>query len=1361
MCSNQSHLSLYSCLFILIFSFVAQGQSYLVQTEQLSIEDGLSNRFVRSIVQDVRGFMWFATKNGLNRYDGYSFKVFTQRNSNIQSNFIDKVFEDADSNLWIGHAINNEATESFAAIDIMNINTFEIQPWETYLEGKLPCATEDIYEIYPSPTDKKLYITTKKGKVYIYKGNRQFDLLYEHEKAGTIRAFLIGKSYNWLYCYDELIALNKAGKIVGKHFVTIDESYRCNFMGEESNQEIWLATNDMFHPYEVYYWNLQTDSLKVNPPFTLFKEAIDLRVNAAFEYRPKTNCSIYQDRTSLRVFDANLKEVLNQSFSKNKGFIRAIYIDRQENIWVGVMTKGLIKISYQQNKFKSYLPDTSTRALIELSGDSILLLNSYGGQYTYNLLTNEKKLLDTLTYLDAQESQDGHFIWLSSPGLHIKKIEKKAPFKRRFYFYKKNEQQKKKQKTGVQSSSSWAIQEDTYGRLWIGTVNGLSWIKKGEDSISVFDDYRDCPELGNTLINFLHENEKGLWLATSQGLYLLNLKTGDFQRYNKEMKPPYQLPFNHIYHIYEDENDIFWLSTRGGGLIKFDLKTGVFKQFTKENGLSHNVIYAVLEDAEGYFWMSSDNGLMRMDPQNNVINTYSTEDGILDKEFNRKSAYQASNGKLYFGGLSGIVGFDPADFLNEIETNIPLQVVRYQYFNGNKGALLDATETFQEQQKIILDYTDRFFTIELALLDYRATNKRQYAYKIEGLEKDWNYTASNYIRVNGLAAGSYTLLVKGEGSNGLWSKEPLKIPVLVKQPFYLTWQFLLFSGILLLVVVILYSRWRVQRLYQVQMHLEKEVSKRTQKIEQQADELRALDDVKSRFFANISHELRTPLTLMLGPISAILEKHYGEKFEDIESILKLVKRNGIQLQHLIEEILILSKLEAQSVELDEKALCLYPLLKRLFFAFEAQADLQEIDWSFNCEIKKGVYVLLDANKFEKILNNLLSNALKYTPRGGRVVLNVAQEIIGAEQVLLQLEVIDSGKGIHPNDLPYVFDRFYQSKRKEAIVQGGTGIGLALTYEFVQLLKGSIKVESELNKGAKFSLSIPTSIVEKPILDLEVEPLEAEVLALSTLGPKNENSSTLLIVEDNKDMRSFLVDILGSYYNTLTAENGQIGLNVLTQNATEIDLIISDVMMPEMDGFELLQKVKSHIDWQQLPIVMLTARATEQDKLFALRIGVDDYLQKPFSPQELLVRVQNLLKNYGQRKAWQLEVSEENEKAGIEQEDSIPVVVDQWMENLETIAKREVGNTQFSITSLAYDLNLSERQLRRKIKTKTGLTPNQYFRVIKLDKAREYLEKRRYETVSEIAYKIGFSNVHYFSKIYQEQYGKKPIEYLKD
>ncbi|WMX13970.1 two-component regulator propeller domain-containing protein [Aureispira sp. CCB-E] len=1352
------HLFYYIFLLLFLNGFAAKGQSYLVQTEQLSIEDGLSNRFVRSILQDTKGFMWFATKNGLNRYDGYTFDVFTEKNTNLQSSFIDKIFEDADSNLWIGHAVNDGATERFSAIDIMDINTFEIKPLEKHLADELPCQIQDIYKIYSISENKNLYITTQKGAIYIYKGNKKFELYYKHPKASTIRAFFWGTLYNWVVCENTLMALDKQGQVVYQKDIKIDALYRCSFMGEESPYTIRLETNDKFHAYDNYYWNVKKDSLVINKPFDFLGKTIPMEVNAGFEHRPKTNCLVYQDRKSVCIFAPNQKVIYSQSFFKGRRFVRTVYVDRQENVWIGVLAQGLVKVSYQKNRFEPYLVDTSARSVIELYQDSVLLLNSYGGQYAYHLFTQEKKLLDTLAYLDAQKSQDGRFIWLSSPGLHVKRLERMPPFKEQFFFYKKKDQNKKEQQTGMRLSAAWSIYEDEKGRVWVGTVNGLSYIQQGEDSISVFDNYGDYPELAGAIVNSLHGNKHGVWLGTSQGLYLMNLKMEVIQRYSKEMKAPYKLPYNHIYHIHEDKKGILWLSTKGGGVIRYHIKTGTFKQFTTENGLSHNVVNAILEDDYGYFWMSSDYGLMRLNPKNDIINTYLTEDGILHTEFNRKSAYKASTGKLYFGGLSGIMGLDPADFLEEKLQDVPLHLVQFQYFNGKEGALIDATEEVVKQGKIVLDYTDRFFTVELALLDYKASNKRQYAYKIEGLEKDWNFTTNNSIRVNSLAAGNYTLLVKGEGSNGLWSTEPLKIPIIVKQPFYLTWQFLLFIAILLFVVVLLYSRWRVQRLYRVKMHLEQEVSKRTQKIEQQANELRELDNVKSRFFANISHELRTPLTLMLGPIGAILEKHYGEKFEDIEQVLELVKRNGIQLQGLIEEILILSKLEAKSVEIEENELQLIPFLKRLFFAFEAQANLQGLDWYFNSAISEDLYVVLDASKIEKILNNLLSNALKHTPRGGKVELKVTNKWMDNKALMLLIEVIDSGTGIHPDDLSHLFDRFYQSKQKEAIVQGGTGIGLALTKELVQLLKGRIEVHSEWTKGASFLVTIPSTKVEHPVQEWGSEP-EKEASVPIVTSTISKSTTTILIVEDNNDMRSFLADILQEY-QIITAENGRIGWDILSKQAHQIDLILSDVMMPEMDGFELLQKVKSHTEWQQLPMIMLTARATEQDKLFALRIGVDDYLQKPFSRQELLIRIQNLLQNYAQRKAWQLEAAKEEETSPKLSVNDSKVGGDKWMENLEAIAKREVGNTQFTITSLAYDLNLSERQLRRKIKTKTGLTPNQYFRVVKLEKAREYLENRHYETVSEIAYKIGFSNVHYFSKIYQEQYGKKPSEYLK-
>ena len=1359
---NWLRINIGLVLLLLSWAWGARGQSYLCKTEKLSVEDGLSNRFVRSMVQDFEGFMWLATKNGLNRYDGYQFKVFSEVNHGLQSNFIDKIYMDADSNLWLGYAVNNREREQFKGIDIFNTQSFK----PTSLEQKmdLPFAINEVYKIYPNETNHWLYILTTTGKIYVYKGKGKFELCYQHDETKIVFSFLEGQVYNWIWCGDDLIAVDKKFNLVARETIQEKLYHKHQFIGELNPSAVVLFSQRKKEGSKIWKWGLHRSLEKVDS-LDFFQQNPKVFMDANFRKVERWDGYLYQTRDVITFYDANKRPFYTHR-PKDGTFFRDYFVDNQGNIWLAITSEGIFKISCQKNKFTHYFKNIATRRITQLDSPNVLLVNAYGGRCVYDF-DNHTAVQTKLVGLDLCKSQDGTCFWASTEDMEIKRIRLSDLSQEEHFYYKEGDVKQQQKNRGSEfMNMTWAVYEDKKERLWLGTANGIAYKDKEMDSIRIYQQYNAYTSLSASIVNFFYENEQGMWIASSSGLYLLDTQKGIVAHYGKDEKADFPLLYNDLLHIHEDKDGIFWLSTRGGGILRLDLKTKDCQQLTTEQGLSHNVVYSILEDERGDFWMGSDYGLMRFNPRSSVINTYLVRDGIIHEEFNHKSYYQAKDGRLYFGGIKGVIGFHPDDFLEKRQQRLPLKIIRYQYFDGQESALLDKTDDLLKQQEIVLNYTDRFFTLDYALLDYNADKTNLYAYKIKGLDEEWRYEKDNSIRINGLDAGIYTLLVKGQGSNGLWSTNQLEIPIVVKQPFYLTWQFLLAVVVALIMGIYGYFRWRVIRLRRQQQHLEEEVRKRTQKIKQQAEALKELDHVKSRFFANISHELRTPLTLMLGPISAIIDEHYGKDWKKVINILEIAKRNGGKLQNLIEEILVLSKLEAKNVAIELQEVNFLTFVRRLFLAFEAQAHLQEIHLELKSSVKEEIWVLLDDNKFEKILNNLLSNALKYTPRGGTIQLLIEPKKAEGNLLAVQLQVVDSGKGIHPQDLPYIFDRFYQSKHKEAIVQGGAGIGLALAYEFAQLLGGDLTVKSTLGEGSTFVLDLPMQTIAAP-LEIQ-ETLEPEASILPVVDGSKKEKATLLVVEDNDDMRTFVADLLGVSYTIITAENGRIALDILKEKAAEIDLIVSDVMMPEMDGFQLLEQVKRHETWSQLPVVMLTARAAEQDKLYALRIGVDDYLQKPFSRQELLVRIQNLLQNYRQRQVWQAElVAEELPQVDTDTTNvvEVPAAVriedDVWVKKLETITRREVGNTQFGVLNLAYDLNLSERQLRRKIKLKTGLTPNQYFRLIKLETAREYLEKRQYETVAEVAYKVGFNNVHYFTKIYRAQYGKKPIEYLRN
>lgn len=1344
-------------LLLLVTLSSVQAQQYRVLVERLSTEEGLSNRFVRSILQDSKGFIWAGTNIGLNRYDGYTFKIFNRKNSALQSDYVEQLWEDADSNLWIGHGLNNELNKSFSAIDVLNIHTFKVQTLQEYLGDQLPVPVKEIYRIYNRAGSKDLYLATKKGQIYLYRGQKQFELFYDQQQDVKIQDLWFGERYTWICSSKKLLAIDDKKQVIYEHLLEIPSNWRGKLVTQLDSTTLLLSINDGYNVQQTWEWRAAERLLFPRDSLMVFGQSKELKIDGQLNHHPQANFSLFYSRLDFNLYDNEGTLIYSKDYYKAKKRLHVAYVDRQNNIWLGISTKGLMKISLTKERFTPYLKGISTRAIIERKSKPELIIGSYSGRYTVNTQTQKEQYIDTIADNAVILSQFGYHYWVThTPALRKTDIESLKQIKA--FIYKKQDYKEKVRKTGAELQSTWALHEDVTGRVWLGTDNGLSYLDLGADSLRFYELSAPQEAINNSVVYDFHENEIGLWVATSTGLYLKRNSDQSWASYNRNQEPPYQLPADYLYDLNEDSQGNLWLATRGGGVLCLNPQTGVCEQWTTRQGLSHDVVYATLEDEYGGIWMSSNQGLMRMDSATHLINTYLLEDGLIHEEFNRKSVYKHSNGRLYFGGLEGVVGFDPSDFLDTTAVVPPFYITSYQYFNGNKNGVLEATATLEEEQAINLNYNDRFFILKLALLDFKVNAHKTYAYQIEGLQEEWVFTTDPTIRVDGLRPGQYQLRLKAELSSGGWSPILLDLPITVHPPFYLRAPFMVLFIVLLLLLLFVFVRMRERSLYQTQLLLERRVRERTKTIEEQATELRALDEMKTRFFANISHELRTPLTLILGPVESALNKNQEQTAETIQPLLHLIRRHGLKLKQLIEQILSLSKLEANKLALEERPQVLATILKSIWSNFEEQAELQGVEWFLDQEIASTLQVWVDVDKLEKIINNLLSNALKHTPKGEHVGMSTRWD--GATNCLY-LNVNDTGKGIAAEDLPHIFKRFYQSKQGKAT--GGTGIGLALASELAQLMGGEIQVASIAGTGTTFMLTLPFKVIHEEQVVFE-EALEDFTLPM----PLNNTTATLLIVEDLLDMRLFLSELLSQYYIIKTAENGQKALDILEDERENIDLVLSDVMMPVMDGFELLAKIKNKPQEEQVPVILLTARTAERDKLKALRIGVDDYLQKPFSNRELLARIKNLLEHYRQRQDWVQEqgqlLQEKSAEATTEfqaqEEVSVEVVSDPWTENLEEVAKREVGNTQFNMAQLAYDLNLSERQLRRKIKAKTGLTPNQYFRCIKLDVARNCLETRRYQTVAEVAHQVGFSNVHYFSKLYLAQYGKKPIDYLR-
>jgi signal transduction histidine kinase/DNA-binding response OmpR family regulator len=637
---------------------------------------------------------------------------------------------------------------------------------------------------------------------------------------------------------------------------------------------------------------------------------------------------------------------------------------------------------------------------------------------------------------------------------------------------------------------------------------------------------------------------------------------------------------------------------------------------------------------------------------------------------------------------------------------------------------------------------------------------------LEGKDEDWRYLGTqSELNISRLPPGKYRLLIKGADFRNNWTEEPVAIEIYAPDFFYKqSWFYLLVS----LPFVAFGLIWGRNKQLEAR-RLEKEVALRTQKIredktviEKQAHELRQLDEMKSRFFTNISHELRTPITLIKAPLENLVQKYNSSLDERIGRSLHLVLKNAGKLGKLVEELLELSGLEANKDKLKEVPTPLAPFCRQLFSAYESGAALKQIECRFHTELAEDAHFLADRKRLEKIINNLLSNALKFTPKGGTIQMRLH---LDEEQLLIEVE--DTGRGIPAEDLPYLFDRYFQTRRDDIATEGGTGIGLALSKELALLMQGNLSVTSEWGVGTCFALRFPAKKAAGGAESLSSNSPEAiameeylEPVAMVSSGA-NGAKPKLLIVEDNIDMQQLIQTILHENYDCVLVENGAAAWNLLeseAQQVGDIELILSDVMMPEMDGYTLLEKIKAHERWQKLPVVMLTARSAEEDKLQALRMGVDDYLLKPFSPQELQVRLHNLIVNYKERQRL-LQENGAPEGINVEFEPADPANLN-WLKEVETAAKEALDKgIKLTTAFLADKVFLSERQFARKLKTLTGLTPSGYILEVKLQKARHLLENQAYTTVNEVAQAAGFSSGSYLTKTYRAHFGKKPSDYF--
>lgn len=1302
-------------------------------------EQGLPQAFVSGVVEDDDGFMWVSTLGGLARYDGRQMLPFYHQPDNPASplsNTIILLIKGGPNELWLRYGSGE--------IDRVNTKTGQCQ--------HLPKLMQALRQF---PNSRDLHVDRRGNLWGVILNGGIFHYDIQHNQFTHYTKFGSGRLAN---------GLNNAGLI----------SDTVSTLTEDPRGRIWVVTPgglSLFTPDARL-----RQSVRFNAPIgELRTMAIhDERVRAFV--RPGGEIML-NTRTSLLLIDAyrnNIRAVpfaphptidqplLRQTtdgtaylvaggtlyrYADKQGLVAlwryvtpkgtrlndllqtSMWVDRTGVLWLGANTKGLFRIDLTAAPLHGYEYQSVFCTDAFQTGLGISLSRFF--HWPFGNLKQPSSYLFRQTY-DRQGR-----LWMgigNEVGYYTVETRRFVPLP---CFGA----------TPAENTGGFlrGISLAPDGQLWVVSTTGTPL----RYDVGL---HRWQAPFGQLTIpaNNLLADTHALWVTTGvNGLIRFDKATRHYEFIHFKA---YQTgdTDEQLLDLYQDTTHPDWLWISGyQGLICFNKRTRRYRRFTMTQGLPDNTVYSILPDRQGYLWLSTNRGLCRFHPITHAIRTFGLSDGLPGEEFNRFHGLQLPDGRLAFGGVDGWVLFDPAQI--KADTTRPMVAITGLKINNQPvdptGRPTTLPQLFNTLANLPLTYDQNYLTVDFAALHYHQPDRVTYRYQLEGYDPDWTRTAQPTASYTKLPPGRYTLRVDAANTAGQWSPEGRTLTIDIRPPIWASrWAYglyaLLFGSAL----------WGLVRFRTTRTRERQELALR----QRQADELRQLDEAKTRFFTNVSHELRTPLTLMLGPLSSVLSRHRVDAYD--KALIQTADRSARQLLKVVNELLDLTRLEAGKLTLQTQPVRLSSLLGECLSPFAGQAQQLGLTLTQEPMVESDPIVVIDADNVRRVIQNLLANACKFTPPGGTIRLWATDD-----NNRLRIGVTDTGRGIHADDLPHVFDRYFQTQQPDTPLEGGTGIGLALCQELMRLMHGTITVASTPGRGSSFAVDLPLvlSADDSVVDDLE---LTESVTAWEPLTPGmavglTPPTETVLIVEDNADLRGYLTTVLSPALRVLTAANGQVALTLLADLPQRPSLIIADIMMPVMDGFQLLETLKSDPAYRTIPVVMLTARTDRVDKLRALRLGVDDYLLKPFEEAELIARVTALLHNQRER---QRPTAPEPNLDTVDEAVSEPVVVSAddlaWLERMEHLTANRLGQFDLTADDLADDLAMTRRTFYRTIKRLTGLTPAQYVAEARFRQARQLLETRQVSSVKQVAHRVGYRQASHFAQLYQQRFGKNPADY---
>lgn len=1364
----------------------------------ININSGLSQNFVPAITRDNLGFMWIGTKDGLNMYDGYSFTIFRHNPfdpHSISDNFVKVIYCDRQGRLWVGTLnggvnVYDRHSGRFYQFehrqdDTGSISSNNIQAISEDHDGNIWIGTNQSglnrlviqdKNLFPGPENVKVERIRYGTGDEVLEKTAVICLYTDHQErlwVGTEKYILVGRTTGSELHFDRIgCTLIKQDIRISAYPSESDQAGRSIFSDRDG--DIWMMNRHglfKYHPSD----HLFIEFALKDPDYSLTRSL------AAASYVHRNQKEIWVCREDrLVVVSTETGEVVELMHDPDypaglqKGHFISLFADPGGSMWVGSNGYGIALYDQYSTKFRYPLDipgykakdllnsrDLSIRSFYETNRpQGKLWIGSNSGFFVVDrnsstispvLINTEQEMDEGLIVYSIIQDSEG-FLWLgSSWGLIRYDIQHETSL----IFNPMLED------PGGEPDARISKVYIRNGEIWVLTPYSLALFDKTSGR---FEHYRYSREPVNRFKEMVYpsvfeDNSGSFWIGTHVGLHYFDMKKREFTGcYVNDPANINSLGFNDVRSIVEDPfmpGKYLWLATGGGGLSRFDLESQVFTSFTDADGLPNNMVYGLLADVDGFFWLSTNNGLCRFDPRTHQVTNYSVSDGLQSNEFNSGAFYINSYGELFFGGIKGYNCFFSSD-LSHKPYSPPVVFTGFSLFSESDGSRQEVSiRDIQRTGKIFLTYRHNYFSVEFSALDYSESAKKRYAYSFTGKEEQWLELGENRsITFTDMKPGNYTLRVRGTNSDGIWSEQQGILSITVGRPWWKTIWAYFFYLLILVFMGVAVRKYELARL---------NLANRLRLVDLENQKQREVNQMKSEFFANISHEFRTPLTLIRGPVEDMLEE---VKDNRLRQNLRMIHANSGKLLKLINQLLDLAKLENGEYRISVSPGNFGQFLSGLVMSFDSFAIQRKIklnyveDPSINDPLIQEQF-LFDRDVVQEIICNLISNAVKFTPEAGEITVRseVLEPIPGQREV--QITVSDTGIGIPEDKLPYIYDRFYQVDPSSKRAHEGTGIGLAYARELVETHKGTISVESQPEEGTTFRIRFPVGRAyfreDQILMQAEQinDAIQTEQTPESSDSGSNESMITsqrkknpgILVVEDNNDVRSYIRECLRNEYDVTGLSGATEGL----EQAFSVipDLIISDIMMPGMDGYEFCERIKTDIRTSHVPVILLTARSSEEDRIQGLETGADDYLTKPFNRKELLARIKNLISSRRLlREKFSPGVPVVPSAVQVSSRDS------QFMEKLLRIVEQNIGNEAFGVEDLSAETAMSQSQLHRKLKAVINMPANHFIRSVRMHRARQLLQQNA-GTISEISFMVGYGDPGYFSKSYRAFFGYLP------